>query len=46
MSCRQAGSRRSKRAEMRSLCVALTVGGRVLSQDSMRGRQPSICGSM
>ncbi|TNN79443.1 hypothetical protein EYF80_010257 [Liparis tanakae] len=37
-----AGNVRSKRAAMRSLCAALTVAGLVLSQDSRRGRQPSI----
>lgn len=46
MSCRQAGVTRSKRPATRSLFAALTVAGMLLSQESIRGRQPSIWGSM
>lgn len=45
-SCMQAGSMRSKRPAMKSLCSALTAAGMVLSQDSTRGRQPNKWGSM
>ena len=41
---RQGGSNQSNKEVMSVLCVSLTPGGRVLSQLSMTGRQPSRSG--